>query len=37
MTIISEDGTETILEIPIGSGNFGQDVDPPATGGDGSG
>ena len=38
MTIISEDGTETILEIPIGSGNFGQDVDPAIpTGGDGSG
>ena len=38
MTIISEDVTETILEIPIGTGNFGQDSDPaPATGGDGSG
>lgn len=36
MTIIGEDGTETILEIPIGSGNFGQDSD--GTGdGDGSG
>ena len=26
MTIISEDGTETILEIPIGNGNFGSDT-----------
>ena len=36
MTIVSEDGTETILEIPIGTGNFGQDPDPvPVPGGDG--
>ena len=27
MTIIDSDGTETILEIPIGTGNFGQDSD----------
>jgi len=33
MTIISEDGTETILEIPIGSGNFGSGDD--TTGPDG--
>jgi hypothetical protein len=26
MTIIDSDGTETILEIPIGSGNFGSDT-----------
>lgn len=27
MTIVGEDGTETIIEIPIGTGNFGQDSD----------
>ena len=27
MTIIGADGTETVIEIPIGSGNFGQDPD----------
>ena len=27
MTIVGEDGTTTVLEIPIGSGNFGQDPD----------
>lgn len=27
MTIITEDGTETIIEIPVGAGNFGQDPD----------
>jgi len=27
MTIVDSDGTETILEIPIGTGNFGQDSD----------
>ena len=27
MTITTEDGTETVIEIPIGSGNFGQDPD----------
>ena len=26
MTIIDSDGTETVLEIPIGSGNFGSDT-----------
>lgn len=35
MTIMSEDGTETILEIPIGTGNFGQDSDPVPVPGDG--
>lgn len=27
MTIVAEDGTTTVTEIPIGSGNFGQDPD----------
>lgn len=27
MTIVMDDGTSTVLEIPIGSGNFGQDPD----------
>lgn len=27
MTIVSSDGTETIIEIPIGTGNYAQDVD----------
>ena len=27
LTIVSEDGTTTVIEIPIGSGNFGQDPD----------
>jgi len=27
MTIVGEDGTETVIEIPIGTGNFGQDPD----------
>ena len=27
MTIISEDGSETVIEIPVGAGNFGQDPD----------
>ena len=27
MTIVGEDGTTTVIEIPIGSGNFGQDPD----------
>jgi len=27
MTIVMDDGTTTVLEIPIGSGNFGQDPD----------
>ena len=25
MTIVSSDGTETVIEIPIGTGNYGQD------------
>jgi DNA integrity scanning protein DisA with diadenylate cyclase activity len=37
LTIISEDGTETILEIPVGAGNFGSDYgkELPPDGGDG--
>tara|TARA_B100001250_G_C19703696_1_gene745959 strand:+ start:692 stop:1183 length:492 start_codon:yes stop_codon:yes gene_type:complete len=27
MTIVGSDGTETVIEIPIGTGNFGQDPD----------
>ena len=27
MTITGEDGSETVIEIPVGSGNFGQDPD----------
>jgi len=27
MTIVAEDGTTTVIEIPIGSGNFSQDPD----------
>ena len=27
MTIITDDGTQTVIEIPIGAGNFGQDSD----------
>ena len=27
MTIVDTDGTETIIEIPVGTGNFGQDSD----------
>ena len=27
LTGISEDGTETVIEIPVGTGNFGQDPD----------
>lgn len=27
MTIIAEDGSETVIEIPVGAGNFGQDPD----------
>lgn len=34
LTVIGEDGTETVIEIPVGTGNFGQDPD---TGGDGNG
>ena len=40
LTIIGEDGTETILEIPVGAGNFGSDYgretpDDDGGGGDG--
>ena len=35
MTIIDTDGTETIIEIPIGTGNFGSDGDT-GDGGDGT-
>lgn len=35
MTIIDSDGTETIIEIPIGTGNFGSDGDT-GDGGDGT-
>jgi len=34
MTIVDTEGTTTVIEIPIGTGNFGQDPDVPA-GGDG--
>ena len=27
LTIIIEDGSETVVEIPVGTGNFGQDPD----------
>jgi hypothetical protein len=27
MTIVDSEGTETIIEIPVGTGNFGQDSD----------
>ena len=33
LTIVAEDGSETIVEIPVGTGNFGQD--PDTGGGDG--
>ena len=33
MTIITEDGTTTVIEIPIGAGNFGQDSDDGGDGG----
>ena len=35
LTVVSEDGTETVIEIPVGTGNFGQD--PDTGGGDGDG
>ena len=35
LTVVSEDGTETVIEIPVGTGNFGQD--PDTGGGDGGG
>ena len=35
LTIIAEDGSETVVEIPVGTGNFGQD--PDTGGGDGGG
>ena len=34
LTVVSEDGTETVIEIPVGTGNFGQDPD---SGGDSNG
>ena len=34
LTIVAEDGTSTVVEIPVGTGNFGQDPD---TGGGGDG
>ena len=34
LTVVAEDGTSTVIEIPVGTGNFGQDPD---TGGDGNG
>lgn len=27
LTVVAEDGTETVIEIPVGTGNFGQDPD----------
>jgi hypothetical protein len=27
MTIVDSDGTTTVIEIPVGTGNFGQDSD----------
>jgi len=27
LTVTAEDGTETVIEIPVGTGNFGQDPD----------
>ena len=36
LTIIAEDGSETVVEIPVGTGNFGQDPDT-KFGGDGGG
>ena len=36
LTIIAEDGSETVVEIPVGTGNFGQDPDT-EVGGDGGG
>ena len=35
LTIVAEDGSETVVEIPVGTGNFGQD--PDTGGGDGDG
>lgn len=35
LTVVGEDGTETVIEIPVGTGNFGQD--PDTGGGDGDG
>ena len=34
LTIVAEDGSQTVVEIPVGTGNFGQDPDG---GGDGGG
>ena len=27
LTIVAEDGSQTVVEIPVGTGNFGQDPD----------
>jgi hypothetical protein len=27
LTIVDSDGTETIIEIPVGTGNYAQDID----------
>ena len=35
LTIVAEDGSSTVVEIPVGTGNFGQD--PDTGGGDGGG
>ena len=35
LTIVAEDGSQTVVEIPVGTGNFGQD--PDTGGGDGDG
>jgi len=32
LTVVGEDGTETVIEIPVGTGNFGQDPDTPPGG-----
>jgi len=35
MTIVDTEGTTTVIEIPVGTGNFGQDPDAGTGGGDG--
>lgn len=35
MTIVDTEGTTTVIEIPVGTGNFGQDPDTGTGGGDG--
>ena len=37
MTIVDSDGTTTVIEIPVGTGNFGQDPDTGTGTGDGGG